>query len=204
MAFASLENERPGPAELGTVQPLKSEESADTTLSRRLERPGGGGALSCPLGRRAAQVSGAGAPGGPPVSPRPRGTGSAPAGQPAWAAPGWEVPRPPGRDPLIRFSHYIVRSVRQSKQHGEQSGGRGPRLPDPGSCPLFALNAAARPQLIGARAASEDWDLGTDWGPTRSRTRTRRRSAARTAALPRTRTRTRTRMRAQTPSSVGG
>lgn len=83
----------------------------------------GGGSQSDPRpGRRGAQVSRApGAPGQPPAradplppyprrlrrSGRPRRRGTR--GRAGGEAPGWEVPRPPGRDPLIRFSRYIVR-----------------------------------------------------------------------------------------------
>lgn len=121
MAFASLGSGSPRTGLLGRARPFQSEESASSTLSVHPSRLRCGDARGHPLGRRGAQVSGA----APPHVPPAPGCGVAPAGQPAWEAPGWEVPRPPGRDPLIRFSHYIVRFVRQSKQHSEQSGGRG-------------------------------------------------------------------------------
>ena len=55
--------------------------------------------------------------------------------------------RPPGRDPLIRFSQYIVRfSFGKVNRAGEQSGGRPARDSlTPGSRPLFALNGANPP-----------------------------------------------------------
>lgn len=62
----------------------------------------------------------------------------------------WEVPAaglrsapPPGRDPLIRFSQYSVRSAWRSK-HWNKAAPGGPRLLTPGSRPLFTLNGAAR------------------------------------------------------------